>query len=314
MVFQDPMTSLNPVLRISRQLIETMTAHRPLHPGRGARAGGVAARAHGHSGPGAGAGFLAAPVLRRHAPARDAGDGVCQRTVADPGRRADHRAGRDDPGADPRPAARAERRSGHRGDPDQPRPRRDRHDLLARAGDVCRRGGGGRPAAGPADAIRAIPTPGRCCMPRRGWTARRGDRRLATIEGQPPDARAWPEGCRFRARCPFAIDACARASGAAAGRRRSQRAVLGDAGRRAAACRRVPRATAAAAARRMPAPAPLLQVQGLVKHFPLPRENFLEQHRVLRAVDGVDLDGVPGRDGRAGGRIRLRQIDPGARW
>src|ERR1700735_1890754 len=35
-----------------------------------------------------------------------------------------------------------------------------------------------------------------------------GDRRLATIEGQPPDARAWPEGCRFRARCPFAIDTC----------------------------------------------------------------------------------------------------------
>src|SRR6185312_7135210 len=28
MVFQDPMTSLNPVLRIARQLIETMTAHR----------------------------------------------------------------------------------------------------------------------------------------------------------------------------------------------------------------------------------------------------------------------------------------------
>ena len=27
MVFQDPMTSLNPVLRIARQLIETMTAH-----------------------------------------------------------------------------------------------------------------------------------------------------------------------------------------------------------------------------------------------------------------------------------------------
>jgi len=28
MVFQDPMTSLNPVLRIARQLIETMTAHK----------------------------------------------------------------------------------------------------------------------------------------------------------------------------------------------------------------------------------------------------------------------------------------------
>ena len=35
-------------------------------------------------------------------------------------------------------------------------------------------------------------------------------------------------------------------------------------------------------------------MQGLVKHFPLPRENFLEQHRVLRAVDGVDLDVFPG--------------------
>ncbi|MBN8907831.1 MAG: ABC transporter ATP-binding protein, partial [Rhodospirillales bacterium] len=35
------------------------------------------------------------------------------------------------------------------------------------------------------------------------------DRRLVTIEGQPPDPRAWPEGCRFRARCPFAIDKCA---------------------------------------------------------------------------------------------------------
>ena len=31
------------------------------------------------------------------------------------------------------------------------------------------------------------------------------DRRLTTIEGQPPDPRAWPDGCRFRARCPFAI-------------------------------------------------------------------------------------------------------------
>ena len=27
MVFQDPMTSLNPVLRIARQLVEAMTAH-----------------------------------------------------------------------------------------------------------------------------------------------------------------------------------------------------------------------------------------------------------------------------------------------
>jgi peptide/nickel transport system ATP-binding protein len=35
-------------------------------------------------------------------------------------------------------------------------------------------------------------------------------------------------------------------------------------------------------------------VQGLVKHFELPRDNFLEPHRVLRAVDGIDLAVSPG--------------------
>ena len=36
------------------------------------------------------------------------------------------------------------------------------------------------------------------------------------------------------------------------------------------------------------------EVRGLAKHFELPRENFLEPHRVLRAVDGVDFDVFPG--------------------
>ena len=55
--------------------------------------------------------------------------------------------------------------------------------------------------------------------PRHG-RARREDRRLTTIEGQPPDPRAWPDGCRFRARCPFAVEACAEHPRTAAGRRR----------------------------------------------------------------------------------------------
>ena len=37
-----------------------------------------------------------------------------------------------------------------------------------------------------------------------------------------------------------------------------------------------------------------MQVRGLSKHFLLPRENFLEPHRFLRAIDGVDLDVFPG--------------------
>ena len=73
----------------------------------------------------------------------------------------------------------------------------------------------------------------------------------------------------------------------------SQRALLGHAGWRAAAPAdraRASAATHAGASRRQP----LLEVRGLAKHFALPRENFLEQHRVLRAVDGVDLDVFPG--------------------
>ena len=127
MVFQDPMTSLNPVLRIAKQLIEAMTAHGRFTPDGGTSPRGLAAAAAWASpAPDRAVECLAAPVLRRDAPARDAGDGLLQRAVADHRRRADHRAGRDDPGADPRPAARAERRSRHRGHPDQPRPRRHR--------------------------------------------------------------------------------------------------------------------------------------------------------------------------------------------
>ena len=49
---------------------------------------------------------LSAPVLRRHAPARDDRDGARLQAQAADRRRADHRARRHHPGADPRPARR----------------------------------------------------------------------------------------------------------------------------------------------------------------------------------------------------------------
>ena len=50
MVFQDPMTSLNPVLRIARQLVETMTAHGHFTEEQATRPRGGLLRPHGHRG------------------------------------------------------------------------------------------------------------------------------------------------------------------------------------------------------------------------------------------------------------------------
>ena len=64
MIFQEPMTSLNPVLTIGRQLRETLRLHEGLER-RAAedRAGEPAQR-------------LPAPALGRHEPARDDRDGA----------------------------------------------------------------------------------------------------------------------------------------------------------------------------------------------------------------------------------------------
>ena len=138
MIFQDPMTSLNPVLTIGRQLREPLETHLGLNKKEalGARRG--AARQRRHPERPRAAARLPAPVLGRDAPARDDRDGARVRAEAADRRRADDRARRDDPGADPRPAARARRGARHRADHDHARPRRGRRHLRARRGDVRR--------------------------------------------------------------------------------------------------------------------------------------------------------------------------------
>ena len=86
---------------------------------------------------------LSAPVLGRHAPARhDRHRPGLQPEAADR-RRAHHRARRHDPGADPRPARRAEGSAGHGDHADHPRDGRGRRGGAAGRRHVRRHGGRG---------------------------------------------------------------------------------------------------------------------------------------------------------------------------
>jgi peptide/nickel transport system ATP-binding protein len=292
MVFQDPMTSLNPVLRISRQLVETMTAHARFTPDAARTRAIELLGRMGIPGPERvldswphqfsggmrqrvmlAMGFSNEPSLILADEPTTALDVTIQAQILDLLRALNEDLGTavilisHDLGVIATICSRV---------------------LLMYAGEVVEEG---RPQDLLSDPRHPYTWALLHAAPRLD-EGEVGDRRLATIEGQPPDARAWPEGCRFRARCPFAIDACS-----------DHPALLPIEPGRSARCwvtqsgaRLVPPQPRGgiAAVRPDAAPAPLLHVQGLVKHFLLPRENFLEPHRVLRAVDGVDLDVFPG--------------------
>ena len=158
---------------------------------------------------------ISAPALGRHAPARHDRHGAGLQSQGADRRRADHRARRHHPGADPRPDPRAAARVRHRGDPDHPRSRRGGRDGAAGDRHVCRpqgRGGGGRRAVRPA----AASLHARACWPRsRGSTccaAPTGSTtdRLQEIPGIVPPLFDLPAGCAFAPRCPKADDLCRR--------------------------------------------------------------------------------------------------------
>jgi peptide/nickel transport system ATP-binding protein len=292
MVFQDPMTSLNPVLRIARQLVETMTAHRRFSAAEaltraeellrrmGIGNAGSAIKGWPHQFSGGmrqrvmlAMGFANNPSLIIADEPTTALDVTIQAQILDLLRALN---------ADLGTAVIL-----------------ISHDLGVIA-EICQRvlvmyAGEVVEAGSPADLL---------SDPRHPYTwallhaaprldeAGSGDRRLTTIEGQPPDARAWPEGCRFRARCPFAIDACA-----------EHPALLPVGEDRLSRCWVTQRGGALHApavshtfTERAPATAsePLLEVTGVTRHFALPKAGFLEPGRVLHALDGVDLRVHPG--------------------
>ncbi|HET6239722.1 MAG TPA: ABC transporter ATP-binding protein [Acetobacteraceae bacterium] len=122
---------------------------------------------------------------------------------------------------------------------------------------------------------------------RPGLDTDRGDRRLITVEGMPPDPLSQPSGCRFAPRCPFRQPVC------------DEHPPLLDTGPdRLARCwlaresdrplLHPPRASRQTAPEAVPAATAIMEVTGLVKYFRL-RRGLLARPHVVRAVDGVDL-------------------------
>jgi len=110
MIFQEPMTSLNPVFRIGAQIDEVIDPAR----GRGQDEGGHQEAHHRDARDGrhrqqrGRLRDVPPRAVRRYAPARHDRHGAGLQPEDHHCRRADHRAGRDDPGTDPRPAAQPE--------------------------------------------------------------------------------------------------------------------------------------------------------------------------------------------------------------
>ena len=123
-------------------------------------------------------------------------------------------------------------------------------------------------------------------------------KKLITIEGLPPDPLQRTIGCRFEARCPFRIDKCAEhptLDAVAPDRRARCWVTKDDAPLKPAVATTKPAISEAAGTVPKANPEePLLAVRGLVKHFRLPRENFFGKQKVVHAIDGVDLDIIAG--------------------
>ncbi len=129
-----------------------------------------------------------------------------------------------------------------------------------------------------------------------------GQRRLVTIEGTPPDPLAMPGGCRFAPRCPFRIAKCDQhpellelAPG------RKARCWVTQSGEALPPPKT--QATVPAQAKagmdhgegtKLKRGERMLELRGVVKHFPLPKEGFFTKQKVVHAVDGVDLDVAQG--------------------
>ena len=209
MVFQDPMSSLNPVYRIGNQIVEQIRVHD--HEISKAAGDGPRRRADGarrHPARGRAAALLPARVLGRHAPARDDRDGAVVLAEAADRRRADDRARRHDPGADPRRAAATAIRDGRGNHPRHPRPRRGRRHRRPGRRHVRRAASSSRARSTSSSTTRSTPTRGACWVRSRGSTATAGNA-CRRSPGLPPSLLKPPDGLPLPAALPARVRAAA---------------------------------------------------------------------------------------------------------
>ena len=158
----------------------------------------------------------------------------------------------------------------------------------------------------------------------------RRDARLAVIPGLVPSPTAWPEGCRFQARCPYAWEErCGQAPALfpIAPGRATRCWLVEEPDRREAALaegRGFEVATAGTdpgAGDSPPRRESLMEIRNLRTHFPIRKGAFAGRSvGVVRAVDGVSFDllegetlGLVGESGcgkTTAGRSVLRLVEP----
>ena len=193
MIFQDPFACLHPMYRVGDQIAEAVKAHAKVSNSQAdARAvellgaGRDPERARPRP-------RLPAPVLGRHAPARDDRDGARPQSRRADRRRADDGARRDRAGADPRADRTSEEGVRHRRDPDHARPRGHRRDR-ARTSWSCTRAAHASTARR-TQIFNAAQDPYTWGLLESMPTVDRRLERLVAIEGSPPSLLAPPPGC-----------------------------------------------------------------------------------------------------------------------
>ena len=207
MIFQDPLTALNPAIPVGTQIFDSLRTHQPQLGRRGATARveellnlvGIPASEGTHAG-------LCQRTQRRHAAARHDRAGGRERPEAADRRRADDRARRHGAGPDhcharPHPARARARDPVH-----QPQSRPRRRDLRPRLRHVCRPRRRSRPMWSRLFAAPRHPYTRQLlrCIPRLSDST--GP--MPTIPGLPPRIGQLPPGCSFAPRCDQALEQC----------------------------------------------------------------------------------------------------------